>query len=74
LPLLGAFLAISVAGTALSLRKHSRKAPLIVSLAGAALTFGGIFLQPTIAYVGVATLLLASVLDLWAVRNPAERD
>ena|SRR5712691_13445069 len=73
LPLLTVFLLISIVGTALSLRKHSRKSPLIVSVAGAALAFGGILLRPAIAYLGVALLLLASVLDLWAVRNPAER-
>ncbi len=73
LPLLAVFLLISVAGTVHSLRKHGRKTPLIVSIAGAALTFAGIFLRPTIAYVGVALLLLASVLDLRAVRNPAGR-
>ncbi len=50
------------------MRRHGRKTPLIVSIAGAAVTFGGIFLWPPVAYVGIALLLLASILDLLAAR------
>jgi len=70
LPILAVFLVTSIAGTALSVRKHGRKVPLALSIFGAALAFGGIFVQPAIAYAGVATLLLASLLDLWAAQNP----
>jgi len=68
LPILAAFLVVSIVGTALSMRRHGRKTPLIVSIAGAAVTFGGIFLWPPVAYVGIALLLLASILDLLAAR------
>ena len=68
LPILGGFLLISVVGTALSARRHRRKAPLIVSILGAAVTFGAILLRPPVAYGGIAILLLASVLDLLAAR------
>jgi len=72
LPTLAAFLFLSVIGTALSRRKHGRKAPLVISVAGAIVTFGGVLLRPVIAYVGIALLLLASTLDLLAAR-PAQR-
>jgi len=72
LPILGVFLVVSIVGTALSMRRHGRKTPLVVSTAGAIVTFGGILLKPAIAYIGIALLLLASVLDLLAAR-PAPR-
>jgi mercuric ion transport protein len=72
LPILAVFLLASIIGTALSTRRHGRKTPLAVSIAGAVVTFGGIFLQPVVAYTGIALLLLASVLDLLAAR-PAGR-
>ncbi len=68
LPILAVFLVISIVGTALSMRKHRRKTPLVVSIVGAVVTFGGILLWPPIAYVGIALLLLASILDLLAAR------
>jgi len=74
LPILALFLLASIVGTALSMRRHGRKAALVVSIAGAAVTFGGIFLWPPIAYVGIALLLLASILDLLAARpGPSKR-
>jgi hypothetical protein len=73
LPILAAFLVLSIVGTALSMRKHGRKTPLVVSIAGAAVTLGGIFLRSPVAYVGVATLLLASILDLLAARPRSTR-
>lgn len=63
LPLLAVFLVISIAGTALSVRRHHRKTPVIFSIVGAVVTFGGLFLNPAVAYVGIAVLLLASILD-----------
>jgi mercuric ion transport protein len=74
LPLLAVFLIASVVGTALSMRRHGRKTPLAVSKAGAVVTFGGIFLQPVVAYAGIALLLLASVLDLLAARPAARQE
>jgi mercuric ion transport protein len=73
LPILAVFLLVSIAGTALSMRRHGRKTPLIVSIAGAAVTFGGIFLWPPVAYVGIALLLLASILDLLAARPSSNK-
>jgi mercuric ion transport protein len=72
LPILGLFLLVSVVGTALSMRRHGRKAPLIVSVVGAAVTFGAILLRPPVAYAGIALVLLASILDLLAA-IPARR-
>ncbi len=69
LPLLAVFLLISIGGTALSVKRHGQKAPVIVSIAGAGLTFGGLFLHPAVAYLGIAVLLLASILDLRARRS-----
>ena len=71
LPILGIFLLLSVIGTAVSRRKHRRNAPLVISVSGAIVTFGGVLLRPAIAYVGIALLLLASILDLLAAR-PAQ--
>jgi len=72
LPILAAFLAISIVGTALSMRKHGRKTPLVLSVAGAVVTFSGIFLRPPVAYAGIALLLLASILDLLAAQPRAK--
>lgn len=72
LPILAVFLLLSVVGTAMSRRKHGRKGPLVISVSGAIVTFGGVLLRPAIAYVGIALLLLASILDLLAAR-PAQR-
>lgn len=72
LPILAVFLLLSVVGTAMSRRKHGRKAPLVISVSGAIVTLGGVLLRPAIAYLGIALLLLASILDLLAVR-PAQR-
>ncbi|HEX9304663.1 MAG TPA: MerC family mercury resistance protein [Thermoanaerobaculia bacterium] len=68
LPILAAFLVISMVGTALSMRQHGRKTPLVLSVAGAVVTFSGILLWPPVAYAGIALLLLASILDLLAAR------
>ncbi len=69
LPLLAVFLLISIVGTALSVRRHCQKAPVIFSIVGAVVTFGGIFLRPVVAYLGIAVLLLASILDYRARRT-----
>ncbi|MCA1580338.1 MAG: MerC family mercury resistance protein [Acidobacteria bacterium] len=69
LPIFTVFLLLSVIGTALSRRKHGRKGPLVISVSGAIVTFGGVLLRPAIAYVGIALPLLASVLDLLAARS-----
>jgi len=74
LPILALFLLASVVGTALSIRRHGQKTPLVVSILGAAVTFGGIFLWAPVAYLGIALLLLASILDLQAARpRPSAR-
>ncbi len=73
LPILAIFLLLSVIGTAMSRRKHGRNAPLVVSISGAVVTFGGILLRPPIAYAGIALLLLASILDLLAARPRSRR-
>ncbi len=69
LPLLAIFLLISIAGTALSVRRHHRKTPVIFSVVGAVVTFGGLFLNAAVAYLGIAALLLASILDYRARRS-----
>jgi mercuric ion transport protein len=73
LPILALFLLASIVGTALSMRRHGRKTPLVVSIAGAAVTFGGIFLSAPVAYAGIALLLLASILDLLAARQGSRK-
>jgi mercuric ion transport protein len=73
LPILALFLLASIIGPALSVRKHGRKTPLVVSISGAVITFGGILLWPPVAYAGIALLLLASILDLLAARSEPSR-
>jgi mercuric ion transport protein len=68
LPILAVFLLVSIAGTALSRRRHGRKMPLVISVTGAIVSFGGILLCSAVAYAGIALLLLAAVLDLLAAR------
>lgn len=68
LPLLALFLLVSVVGTTLSMRRHRQKSPLGFAVAGSLLTLGGALWLPAAAYVGIALLLLAALLDYRAGR------
>lgn len=73
LPILALFLLVSIVGTVLSMRRHRRKTPLVVSIAGAVVTFSGILLWPPAAYAGIGLLLVASILDLLAARPESSK-
>jgi mercuric ion transport protein len=73
LPLLAFFLLVSITGSVLSRRRHGGNTPLLLSIAGAVLTFGGLMLKPALAYFGIGLLLLGSVLDLGAAYRMERR-
>jgi len=64
LPLLGAFLAITLVGLAAGTRRHGRRWPLVLGAIAAAVTFGFLFAAPVVSYWGVAGLLVAAVANI----------
>ncbi len=66
LPLLVVFLAVTVWGLWRSYRRHSWVVPLATGSSGAALLLVGMFMARPLSYVGIALLVAAPLLDLYA--------
>lgn len=66
MPLLVVFLAVTVWGLSRSYRRHSWAAPLVAGSSGAVLLLAGIFTARPLSYAGIALLIAAPLLDLYA--------
>ena len=66
MPLLLLFLGVSIWGLWRSYRRHSWVVPLTIGSSGAALLLVGMFMARPLSYVGIALLVAAPLLDLYA--------
>lgn len=66
MPLLVVFLAVTVWGLSHSYRRHSWMVPLAAGSSGGALLLIGMFTTRMLSYVGIALLVAAPLLDLYA--------
>jgi mercuric ion transport protein len=66
MPLLAVFLAASIWGLWRSYRRHLWVVPLAVGSSGAALLLVGMFTARPLSYAGIALLVAAPLLDLYA--------
>ncbi len=69
LPLLAFFLLVTLFGLYNGYRSHKKKTALIVGIASAIVTFMFLFILPSISYVGIAGLIIASVLNILHQRS-----
>ena len=67
IPLLIAFLVVALVGLALGLRHHRRPWALVLGAASAILTFVAVGIRPSglLAGIGIAGLVVASLLNVW---------
>ena len=67
IPLLVAFLVVALVGLALGMRHHHRPWALILGAAGAIVTFVSVGIKPSglFAGIGIAGLIVASLLNIW---------
>jgi mercuric ion transport protein len=66
MPLLAVFLAASIWGLSRSYRRHLWVVPLAAGSSGAALLLVGMFTARPLSYAGIALLVAAPLLDLYA--------
>ncbi len=66
LPLVVIFLAVTIGGLSRSYRRHSWTVPLAAGSLGAALLLVGMFTARPLSYAGIALLIAAPLLDLYA--------
>ena len=69
LPLLALFLFVTIIGLFSSYSIHQKKPALIIGLASAIVIFSFLFVFPPITYLGIAGLIIASVLNVWHQRT-----
>ena len=67
IPLLVAFLVVALVGLARGMRHHHRAWALILGAAGAIVTFVSVGIKPSglFAGIGIAGLIVASLLNIW---------
>ena len=67
IPLLVAFLVVALVGLARGMRHHHRAWALILGAAGAIVTFVSVGIRPSglFAGIGIAGLIVASLLNIW---------